>query len=81
MPADIEGLKSRAENGDASAQSDLGIAHAIGDGVKRDLKEAVKLFRAAAEGVGFGMRVMFPDDAREHSFGRLWSIGPRRSSQ
>eukprot|EP00959_Pyramimonas_sp_CCMP1952_P091451 1914482-Pyramimonas_sp.AAC.2 len=49
MPQNIEELKERAANGDAAAQSDLGISYAIGDGVTRNLKEAVINFRAAAE--------------------------------
>ena len=47
--ADIEKLKRDAEAGDAEAQADLGVCYALGRGVKRDDREAVKWFRKAAE--------------------------------
>lgn len=42
-------LKSKAEQGDANAQNNLGIMYAYGNGVPKDLKEAVRLYRRAAE--------------------------------
>lgn len=38
-----------AEEGDANAQSHLGVLYALGQGVERDYAVAVKWFRAAAE--------------------------------
>src|SRR4051812_21673675 len=42
-------LKPLAEKGDAAAQADLGICFINGDGVKKDLQEAIKWFRNAAD--------------------------------
>ena len=43
------GLKVLAKEGDADAQSKLGILYARGVGVKKDLEEAAKLFEQAAK--------------------------------
>jgi len=45
----FEGYKTKAENGDASAQYILGDCYASGKGVARDLSEAVKWYRKAAD--------------------------------
>lgn len=45
---DYEGLKARAEKGDAEAQSDLGLRYSKGDGVPEDQGQAVTWFRKAA---------------------------------
>jgi len=45
----LDQLRARAEKGDASAQADLGIKCATGEGVAKDPAEAVKWFRKAAE--------------------------------
>jgi len=45
----VEELRSRAEQGDAPAQNDLGFRYSIGLGVPRDYAEAVKWRRMAAE--------------------------------
>src|SRR5262249_47353074 len=42
-------LRTRAEKGDASAQSSLGFMYATGQGVKQDDAEAAKWYRLAAE--------------------------------
>ena len=42
-------LEQRAEAGDAEAQSYLGYAYSNREGVPKDLKEAVKWYRKAAE--------------------------------
>src|ERR1019366_3953311 len=42
-------FKSKAERGDAQAQSNLGLCYAQGRGVAKDDVEAVKWFRMAAE--------------------------------
>ena len=42
-------LRSAAEQGHAAAQYNLGVAHAHGEGVKRDHAEAVRWYRKAAE--------------------------------
>src|SRR5436190_6043121 len=42
-------IKPLAEKGDSAAQADLGICYINGDGVKKDLQEALKWFRKAAE--------------------------------
>lgn len=44
-----QGLKKRANQGDASAQYDLGMSYNYGDGVPKDLAEAAKWFRKAAD--------------------------------
>ena len=48
-PEDIAEWKERAENGAPAAQFELGVAYDFGRGVPEDDKEAVKLFRRAAE--------------------------------
>jgi S1-C subfamily serine protease len=47
--ADIALLRRQAEQGNAAAQNDLGIAYESGDGVAQDFAEAVKWFRKSAE--------------------------------
>jgi TPR repeat protein len=44
-----ERYRSRAEGGDASAQFDLGLSYATGDGVSQDDAEAVRWYRLAAD--------------------------------
>jgi TPR repeat protein len=46
---DICELRQKAEQGDASAQFNLGVRYELGDGVPKDSKEAVKWYRLAAE--------------------------------
>jgi TPR repeat protein len=41
-------LRKMAEAGDATAQNDLGVRYYEGDGVPKDLTEAVKWFQKAA---------------------------------
>lgn len=48
-PPEIAALKAKAESGDASAQTRLGWIYQKGDGVKPDMKEAVKWFKMAAD--------------------------------
>lgn len=45
----IDELKTKAQAGDAAAQTRLGWAYQKGTGVKADMKEAVKWFRKAAD--------------------------------
>ena len=45
----IAELKQKAEQGDADAQNNLGYCYAKGDGVEKDLREAVKWYRKSAE--------------------------------
>ena len=42
-------LRAAAEQGDAPAQYNLGVAYATGEGIAQDYAEAVRWFRAAAE--------------------------------
>lgn len=42
-------LLKRAQNGDAEAQFNLGLAYVFGDGVSQDIVEAVKWWRLSAE--------------------------------
>jgi len=44
-----QSIKERAEQGDAEAQSALGIMYDLGEGVPEDDAEAVKWYRKAAE--------------------------------
>ena len=63
-----------AEQGDASAQLDLGVMYATGEGVPQDAAEAVRWFRLAAEqgdasaqfnlGVRYDTGEGVPQDAR-----------------
>ncbi|MFA7368847.1 MAG: tetratricopeptide repeat-containing serine protease family protein [Kiritimatiellales bacterium] len=46
---DMNNLLQSAEKGDASAQYNLGLCYAKGDGIERDLKEAAKWYLKAAE--------------------------------
>lgn len=45
----IEQLTARAKDGDPVAQYDLGVHYQRGDGVKQDLKRAVKWWEKSAE--------------------------------
>lgn len=45
----VDELRKKAEAGDATAQFNLGLMYAIGDGVPPDMTEAVKWFRKSAE--------------------------------
>ena len=46
---DIETLRKAAEQGDADAQTALGMRYYTGDGVPKDYAEAVKWYHKAAE--------------------------------
>ena len=48
QPESIEELRARAEQGDADAQSSLGLAYATGRGVSQDDAEAARWYRLAA---------------------------------
>ena len=47
--ANIDELKKAAEQGDAQAQCNLGVCYHFGNGVEKNLSEAVKWWRKAAE--------------------------------
>ena len=47
--AQISNWRKQAESGDAVAQNKLGLCYANGDGVPKDLSEAVRWYRKAAE--------------------------------
>ena len=49
QPESIEELRARAEQGDADAQSSLGLAYATGRGVAQDDAEAVRWYRLAGD--------------------------------
>ena len=46
---DADGIKARAEAGDANSQNRLGFRYYNGEGVAKDFSEAVKWYRKAAE--------------------------------
>ena len=46
---EIEELRLQAEQGDASAQYNLGVMYDRGDGVDQDYQEALKWYRLAAK--------------------------------
>ena len=46
---EFQRVKAKAEKGDASAQFDLGVMYANGDGIAKDKTEAVKWYRKAAD--------------------------------
>jgi hypothetical protein len=46
---DVEELKTRAAQGDANAQDNLGTLYSLGAGVERNAEEAVRYYRLAAE--------------------------------
>ena len=46
---DIDQLRKAADQGDALAQYNLGVAYAAGEGVPEDDREAVKWYRKAAD--------------------------------
>ena len=46
---DVEALRAKAKQGDASAQSNLGFMYATGQGVPQNYAEAIKWCRLAAE--------------------------------
>jgi TPR repeat protein len=48
-PPDISALNTRAEAGDGAAQTSLAWAYQKGDGVKANMKDAVKWFQKAAD--------------------------------
>ena len=45
----LDDLRARAEQGEADAQFDLGVAYAAGDGVPEDEAEALRWYRLAAD--------------------------------
>ena len=45
----LEGLQRLAEQGDATAQFDVGVRYALGDGVRQDYAESARWFTMAAE--------------------------------
>ena len=45
----IDSIKAKADQGDAKAQDNLGDCYRKGDGVKKDLVEAVKWYRKSAD--------------------------------
>ena len=49
MPDEIDAIRFAAEQGDAKAQSNLGLMYDQGLGVSQDYAEAVRWFRLAAE--------------------------------
>jgi len=63
---DIASLKARAQEGDTTAQVQLGVAYASGDGVTADDAEAVEWFRKAAQK---------GDAAGEYSLGEMYLTG------
>ena len=48
-PAEVAAYRKAAEQGDAKAQYNLGVCYANGDGVQKDLTQAVFWYRKAAE--------------------------------
>jgi len=48
-PASFAATLAKARQGDAQAQTDLGLMYGLGQGVPKDYQEAVKWFRKAAE--------------------------------
>jgi len=60
---EIDALRTRAEQGNADAQSNLGVMYATGEGVLQDDAEAVRWFRVAADqghmGAQFYLGVMY----------------------
>ena len=48
-PADIAGLRVKANAGDAAAQLDFGITYVLGQGVPQDYAQAVAWYRKAAD--------------------------------
>lgn len=65
-PPDVEGIKARAEKGEAAAQSELATLFTQGDGVKRDYKQAAKWYQLAAD-QGFS--------AAQAALGELYEAG------
>ena len=61
----LENIRARAEQGDASAQFNLGNMHANDEGVPQDYSEAMRWYRLAAEqgdaGAQFILGVMYAD--------------------
>lgn len=47
--ANISELKNKAEQGNAEAQYSLGVCYRCGDGVEKNVEEAVKWYRKSAE--------------------------------
>ena len=47
--ANISELKNKAEQGNAEAQYSLGVCYRCGDGVEKNLEEAIKWYKKAAE--------------------------------
>lgn len=63
---DINSIKKAAEQGDAQAQFNLGNCYAKGEGVSKDLKEAVKWWcRAADQGHAKAKEALITLDAKE----------------
>lgn len=65
-PPDVEGIKVRAERGEAAAQAELAKLFSQGDGVKRDYKAAAMWYQLAAD-QGFA--------AAQAALGELYEAG------
>lgn len=57
--ANISELKNKAEQGNAEAQYSLGVCYRCGDGVEKNLEEAIKWYRKAAE-QGYAKAIILP---------------------
>ena len=91
-PEVIDALRTRAEQGDAAAQANLGVMYETGRGVPQDAAEAVRWYRLAAEqgnaSAQFNLGGMYAsgrgvphDDAETGSFYLFPRMAPQKSQR
>src|SRR5260370_25200031 len=65
---DLKGLTKKADSGNTAAQFQLGLAYHFGNGVDKDIYEAIRWYRMAANS---------GDPAAQNNLGHLYQTGPQ----
>ena len=65
---DLKGLTKKADSGNTESQFQLGLAYQFGKGVNKDLVEAIKWYRVAAN---------HGDPAAQNNLGYIYQTGPK----
>src|SRR5260370_19553470 len=67
-PLDLKGLTKKADSGSTESQFQLGLAYQLGKGVNKDIAEAIKWYRVAAN---------HGDPAAQNNLGYIYQTGPK----
>src|SRR5260370_33832985 len=65
---DLKGLTKKADSGNTAAQFQLGLAYHFGNGVDKDIYEAIRWYRMAANS---------GDPAAQNNLGHRYQTGPQ----